>query len=372
MGMILGLLLAFTIPLLFLVIIHQFDFYQTGQFRTILLSLVWGVVAYFLAVLSNRFIVNAGLANWDTVVRFTAPISEEILKALFLTYLLGRSHFTYSVDGAVYGFASGIGFAVIENYEYVSGTSEIALAVALQRVFSTNLIHASSSSIIGIALGVFRLEKARTRWPILLSGLALAIGQHMLFNNMISRGTYLIVAVGAGLLGAAFIFYAMRRGVRTARNWIKEKLGMADRVTRGEAALVDRLESADEILAPITDRFGPEMASNVERLLFLQARLGIKRKTLDSFHQNEHMHRAVEAEMANMRSQMEAYRRAIGAYVMLFVRGAYTEEVISVWDQMHHKIKERSAATSGQKGGGLWSTLDDRLNPTVNSEGIEE
>jgi hypothetical protein len=56
----------------------------------------------------------------------------------------------------------------------------------------------------------------------------------------------------------------------------------------------------------------------------------------------------------------------------LFVRGIYTEDVISVWDQMQAKIQERSAETNGQKGGGLWSSLDNRLNQPLNPEGIEE
>ena len=372
MGTILGLLLAFIIPLLFLGIIRKFDFYQTGQYRYIILCLVWGGIAYFLAVFTNRLIVGSGLATWDTVIRFSAPITEEFLKALFLLFLVQRPQFTYSVDGAVYGFASGIGFAVFENYEYVTSTPEIALAVALQRVFSTNLIHASSSAIVGITLGVFRLETTRSRWMILLAGIVLAIGQHMLFNNMVSRGTYLVVAVGAGLVSTAYIYYSIRRGIQNARGWIKEKLGMDDRVTSGEAALVNHLESADEILAPIADRFGAEKASQVEVLLFLQARLGIKRKTLDSFQENEKMRHAVETEMSEMRAQMEGIRRAIGTYVMLFVRGTYTEDVISVWDQMQAKIQAQSAETKGQKGGGLWSSLDNRLNQPVNHEGIED
>ena len=188
MGTVLGLALAFTIPLLFLAIIHKFDFYQTGQFRYILLCFAWGGIAYFLAVLTNRTIVRFGLADWETIIRFGAPIIEEILKALFLLYLVRRPQFTYSVDGAVYGFASGIGFAVFENYEYVTSTPELALAVALQRVFSTNLIHGSSSAIMGITLGVFRLETSGSRWFILLSGLGLAIGQHMLgMENTVER-----------------------------------------------------------------------------------------------------------------------------------------------------------------------------------------
>lgn len=369
--MILGLILAFTIPFIFLAIIYKLDFYQTGQFRFVLLSLGWGVIAYILAVFTNRTLVNSGLTDWDTIIRFGAPILEEIFKALFLLYLVRRPQFTYSVDGAIYGFSVGIGFAVIENYEYVIGDPSIALAVAIQRVFSTNLIHASSSAMIGIALGMFRLETSRSRWLMLMTGIALAIGQHMLFNNMISSGTYLIIAIGAGLLGGGFISLAMQRGKHQAQGWIKEKLGMTDRVTDGEARVVNRLEDLDQILLPVVERFGAETASQVEKLLFLQARLGIKRKTLDSFQDNKKMLQAVQTEMSEMRARMEEARRAIGTYAMMFVRGTFTEEIISVWDQVQAKIQERSAATGGQKGGGLWSSLDNRVKQPPNPEGIE-
>ena len=69
----------------------------------------------------------------------------------------------------------------------------------------------------------------------------------------------------------------------------------------------------------------------------------------------------VEAELHEMRTEMEDIRSAIGTYAMLFVRGLFTDEMASVWDQMQVKIQERSAATGGQKGGGLWSSLEERV-----------
>ena len=188
---------------------------------------------------------------------------------------------------------------------------------------------------------------------------------------MISNGTYLIVAIGAGFLGAGFIYLNMWWGRKQAQGWIKEKLGMADRVTAGETRAVNRLDDLDHILLPVVERFGEETASQVEKLLFLQARLGIKRKTLDSFQNNEKMLRAVEAEMNEMRTQMDEARRAIGTYAMMFVRGTFTDEIVSIWDQMQTKIQEKSAATGGQKGGGLWSSLDNRVKEVSNPEGIE-
>ena len=371
MGMILGLILAFTIPFIFLAIIYKLDFYQTGQFRIVLISLGWGVIAYMMAVYANNFLVDNGITDWDTIIRFGAPVLEEVFKGLLLVYLITRPQFTYSVDGAVYGFSVGIGFAIIENYEYVISDPSIAMAVAFQRVFSTNLIHASSSAIIGIALGVFRVETSFSRWTFLVSGIVLAIGQHMLFNNVVTSGTFLIVVIGAGFLGAGFIYFAMKRGRKQAQSWIKEKLGMDDRVTKGEKRIVNRLEDLDEILLPVVERFGDDKASQVEKLLFIQARLGIKRKTLDSFKNNEKMHNAIETEMKEMRAAMDTIRRSIGTYAMLFVRGTFTEEMLSVWDQMQTKIQEKSAETGGQKGGGLWSSLENRVEQSPTPKGIE-
>ena len=148
---------------------------------------------------------------------------------------------------------------------------------------------------------------------------------------------------------------------------------MQDRLTKGEPAMVNRLKNLDEILLPVVDRFGPETASRVEEFLFIQARIGIKRKTTDDL--DEKLRLAVIAEIEKMKTEMDEIRRELGTYVMLFVRGAYPEEVISVWSQMQDKVLASSAASGGQKGGGLWSSLDDRMRTgshSIQGEGNHE
>lgn len=365
MELVIGFLLASSIPVLFLIVIWQFDFYQTGKFQTILLSLILGGIAYAPAAITNLILINSGLATRATVDRFIAPVHEEIFKGLFLLYLVRRSRLTYSVDGALYGFAIGIGFAILENFENLLKFHSAANIVL--RIFSTDLVHAFSSATIGIILGIILLETSRSRWLISTFGLSLAIGQHMLYNNVI----YFIDSMGyrihpfftflPGLPGMYFIYVVMQRGRKKAREWIKEKLGMADRVTRGEVAAVDRLANPKDVWYPVAKRFGSEKANQVEKLLYLQGRIGIKRKSLDSFQNNEKMRKAIEAEISEMQVEMEKIRRSIGIYVMLFVRGLFTEDMVSVWERMQAKIQERSAATGDQKGGGLWSSLEERV-----------
>jgi RsiW-degrading membrane proteinase PrsW (M82 family) len=366
MNIVLGFVIALIVPLLFLGFIYTFDVYQTGQFHIILKCLFCGGVTFAPATFTNWALTRFGLTNQDAITHFAAPIYEEIFKGLILLYLVRRAKFTYSVDGAIYGFAVGTGFAVVENCFYIYTNFPAASQIAFQRVFLANLVHAFSSAAIGITLGIFRLETSKLRWGIPTFGLLLAIGQHMLFNNLIGREEiHPVVFFLPVLPGILFILFVMQHGKKQAQGWIKEKLGMDNRVTRGEVALVDHLAAPDDSLYPVVERFGAETASQVEKLLYLQAYIGIKTKALDGLRCNDTIYKAVEAEINEMRIKMKKIQSEIGAYPMLFVRGLFTDEMASVWEQMQSKIKERSAATGGQKGGGLWSSLEERLKSST-------
>jgi hypothetical protein len=180
-----------------------------------------------------------------------------------------------------------------------------------------------------------------------------------------------MVAIGTGLLGGAFVSIAMQIGKKQARRWIKEKLGMDERITRAEIAAVDHLVSTKDLLLPVYERFGAEKARQVEKLLYLEARMGLKRKALDNSPSEGTWRNAVEAEIKEMRTEIKRMHRAIGIYAMLFVRGLFTGEMVSVWDRIQAKIQERSALTGDQKGGGLWSTLEGRLKPQADPERLE-
>jgi RsiW-degrading membrane proteinase PrsW (M82 family) len=365
-----GIILAVVLPLVVLLgIIRKADSYQTGQSQVILVSLLFGMLACKLASFTNFSLVSYNVADPENIVRFLAPIYEEIFKGLFLLILLNRRKFNYSVDGALYGFSIGIGFAIAENIGYIDRSWSEALTIALQRIFSADLVHASSSAIFGIALWMFYLKRTRRRWLFLATGLILAISLHMVYNNAINSGRApLTSAFGIGILAAFFVYFAMQAGKAQARAWIRQQLGMRDGVTPGEVAMVNRLPTMDDLLQPVFDRFGSEKTRQVEKLLYIQARLGIKRNFLESTPQNDPSSNTVEQEMRAMRTEMKAAQRAVGAYAMLFVRRLYTDEVISVWEQIQSKILAQSAQKSGQKGGGVWSSLEDRLKTPAGAD----
>lgn len=361
---IIALTVATSIPLVFLYAVYTLDLYRTGSFRFILLCFAWGGMAYGLSALVAGAMLAAGWITRDQLIRISAPIVEEIIKGALLLYLIRRPNFTYFVDGAIYGFSTGIGFAIIENYEYVLGRPEIALSLAVQRVLSTNLIHATASALIGIALGVSRFDHSSRRLLFLFGGLTLAMGLHLGFNNMVSSGSFLLAfAILAGFSGAAFIVAVIRRGLHEEKQWIEETLGMADRVTVREAAVVQRLKDVDDILAPLADRFGDDKARQIEQFLLIQARLGILRKTVEKL-QDEKMRSAVKAQMADLREKMEAARRSVGWHCMLYLRNIFPEDASPLWGRLQAILDERAATGKGEPGTGLWTTLEGRVKQT--------
>ena len=118
----------------------------------------------------NRTMQREHILSTQMIIRLGAPIVEETLKALILLYLVRRPSFTYFVDGAIYGFAAGMGFAVFENYQYILGSNVPGISVAIGRVLSTNLIHASASALVGIAFGYSRFQRSWKKVLYILAG----------------------------------------------------------------------------------------------------------------------------------------------------------------------------------------------------------
>jgi protease PrsW len=357
--------IATIIPLVFLYVIYTLDLYKTGTFRYVLMCFVWGVICVVLAGwINTNIFYNRGLASREAIIILIAPIIEEILKASILIYLVRRPNFTYFVDGAIYGFAVGIGFAVAENFYYLSFYPDTGLGVAIGRVLSTNLMHATTTALVGVALGLARYKRSLGHFMILIIGLIIAISFHSIFNYLstqASQGMSLIYATVLGFAGAGLIIFVIFRGLAEEKKWIEEKLGEADRVTAKEASNVQQLSNVDELLAPIANKFGAEKAEQIEKFMIIQARLGILRKTLDKLNDDK-MRAGVERQMEDLRAQMDSTRREVGSYAMLYLRYTVPPDKSPLWGILENRIQEKIAARPATGGADLYAKLGQRVS----------
>lgn len=358
--------IALIVPVIFLFALRSFDLHKTAKFGKNIATLICGIIAYLLAAQINPAVANTGWLEWTQVVRIVAPIVEEILKAFILIYLVNRADFNYVVDGAIYGFGAGIGFAIIENVEYVQGNIEFALVIALARVFSTNLMHATSSGLIGTALAFHRGSTNKKRGLLVIfGGYILAMFFHGIFNTMVNAGTFLAFAIIYGVVGAGLIWFAIRHGMDAQKDWVGEKLGMEDRVTKEETRAVISIDKMVEtLIEPFRERFGDEKVPLVKELMYKQAEMGIKRKLLDATP-SPTKRVEVETIIKNLSVEMEVLRKQIGMYPMMFVREVYLVQDIRLWDRLQTRIAETS---TGQKGGGLWDMATNKIKQSKSQE----
>jgi RsiW-degrading membrane proteinase PrsW (M82 family) len=349
--------IASVVPLIFLFIVRKFDLFGTGKYHFNLLTLIGGGLAYWLAANLNTLLISEGWATREQVIKIFAPILEEILKSLILIYLVRRADFNFIVDGAIYGFGAGIGFAIFENYEYVIGHSEIAFTVAVARVFSTNLVHAAASGMIGTVLAYQRSRLSWDKWIVVFFGYVFSTVMHMGFNTMVNEGALLVFAFLFGGSGLAIIWFTIRRGLNIQKEWVAEKLGIADRTTKEEMKVVSNIDTINEILSPVEKRFGSHKASLVRSLIYKQAEIGIKRKLLEatpSASKSKEMNDIIDA----LVEDTNILRNQIGTYCMILVREVYLGQDIQVWNLLNARI---AAAGLGQKGGGLWDRVNVRM-----------
>ncbi|MBI2864733.1 MAG: PrsW family intramembrane metalloprotease [Chloroflexi bacterium] len=360
--MLLAAILAVAIPLIFLYLVRWLDLYASGSFKLVLVCLLWGVVAFAAAFLVNNLakpIVGAAL-----VVTVTAPIAEEILKSLALVYLVRRSDFTYFVDGAIYGFAAGSAFAVLEGLDYMlhAGAGG-ALVAVLSRAFSTTLMHGSASALVGVSLGRLRFGRGLSRLASVPLGWVAAIALHATYNNMVNNlakgesGLLMLgLAIALGLAGLGLIVAFILWGLSEERRWLRETLGLNVGVSAGEAAVVQKMADLESLLAPIGERFGEGKRRQVEDFLRLQAQMGLKRKAQE-MTEDAGRRRELEEQVAALREEMDVLRRSVGVYCMSYVRSILPPETEPLWSRLGQNLE----TVKTPAGPSLWGTLGNRM-----------
>jgi len=187
-------------PLFVLFLMFAFRLYSGRNMGWVLLSLVWGGVGYLGAYQLNALFIEGGV-NVQAVAILYTPIIQQILVALGIVLILSREKFDNLIDGAVYGWAAGLGFAMLDSIQYIFAIGDTGMEIILARSFATTLVSATSSAITGLVLAQYNNQHRRNRLMILFSGLGAAIGYSALFNLLASSEIELIAAVIYGISG---------------------------------------------------------------------------------------------------------------------------------------------------------------------------
>ena len=154
---------------------------------------------------------------FDSFIR--AAFLEEMMKFfVIIFYCLHLDDFDEPMDALVYGVAASLGFAVIENWEYVLGASkdgfEVAKDVALIRSFTAVPLHALAGVFMGFFLMDAVFQKHNKKFFLFLS-LFFPVCLHGLYNLILFSKNisdfYVYILLIIFLIRAIFIFKKERQ-----------------------------------------------------------------------------------------------------------------------------------------------------------------
>lgn len=227
------------------------DRYEREPFWLVALVFLWGATIGIgcgcainsTVLLPVKDVLSPGATTGFAAI-VVAPVVEELTKGLVFIPLLTTYQFDNETDGLIYGAATGLGFALVENLlyfvQFVSAdqmsVGMMIVSVAIRALF-TAVMHCISSAMLGMAVGYARHRAETLKWFIYPGiGYVLAVGNHSAWNaaaflSNVHAG-FQLAGIGLVVLGGAILFgltqYSLKREHDVIRKYLLEE---ADRGT---------------------------------------------------------------------------------------------------------------------------------------------
>ena len=264
--------------LLFLISLIYLDSYKLVRPRWIFAVLAAGaVLAAVCWVVNARLQDLLGLTS-VSYSRYAAPLVEEAAKAIVIVALVRMNRVGFLVDAAIYGFAIGTGFAVVENIYYWQTLANPSLSLWIVRGFGTAVMHGGTTAIFGIA-GKTLAERLGARGTLgWLAAFLVAAVIHSAFNHFFLSpvlSTALILIVLPPL-----IFLVFKRSEKALEEWLNVGFDADTEVL--ELILSGQISGSHVgvYLQSVKDRFPGEVVVDMLCCLRLHLELSLRAKGL--------------------------------------------------------------------------------------------
>jgi protease PrsW len=211
-------LVALLPVLVFLGSLLWLDSYKLVGLKKVLATILAGTIIAAACYGVNLALLGALPMDFGTYSRFVAPVVEESLKGLVIVYLVRRHAIGFPADAAIFGFAVGTGFAVVENLYYLMLFQEAHFAVWVVRGFGTAIMHGGTTAIFGILAHTLAEQRQAQGFAEFLPGLGAAILIHSLYNQFLFAPVY--STLGIMLLLPPAIYYAFQRSEHALQRWL--------------------------------------------------------------------------------------------------------------------------------------------------------
>ena len=204
--------------LTFLAALLYLDSYKLVKLRAVIAVVACGAVVAGASYLTNGWVLDLVSIELTNFSRYIAPLTEELLKGLVIVVLIRTHRIGFLVDAAIFGFAVGTGFGVVENLYFLGLIADAGIGVWIVRGFGTAIMHGGATAIFAM-LGLAMLERnGRVNLRALLPGFGVAVLLHSAYNHLSHSprvATLVMLVVLPPLLYAVF-----ERSEKAVGNWL--------------------------------------------------------------------------------------------------------------------------------------------------------
>lgn len=265
------------IPVLaFLAALLVLDSFKLVTTRSVLAAIGFGVVAAVAAFVANAWLLQGAGLSANTLRRYAAPVIEEVLKCIYLLHLIRSHRVGFLVDSAIYGFAVGTGFALVENIYYLSALEGAGLLVWIIRGFGTAILHGSTMAIFGILSKSLTDRHDSNAILYFLPGLGVAVIVHGIFNhvplNPLALAAILVIVM------PMLVVFVFERSETATRRWLgvgfDTDVQLLELILSGEI----RQDRIGQYLYSLKARFPGTVVADMLCLLQIHAELSVRAK----------------------------------------------------------------------------------------------
>lgn len=301
----------------FLAALVYLDSYKLVSIKRILAAIAAGCVLAAVSYPINSFGLESTGFEFLTYTRYVAPFVEEALKAFVIILLMRNNRIGFLVDAAIYGFAVGAGFAILENLFYLNALPDMGLGTWVVRGFGTAIMHGGATAIFAVVAHALISREPTSRMAAVLPAFLAAVAVHSIFNHFFLAPIIntAVVLVSLPLL----LMLVFDRSERSISDW----LGMG---FDADAELLELINSGEfsaskvgRYLHSLKEKFAGPVVADLLCYLRLHTELSIRAKGLLLMRESGFKNKAGTETRAKL-EELKYLEQSIGATGKLAIK----------------------------------------------------
>jgi RsiW-degrading membrane proteinase PrsW (M82 family) len=269
--------------LCFLAALLYLDSYKLVSMRAVIAVVACGLVVAGVCYFANAYLIGVVGIDVTPYSRYVSPFAEELGKALVIVALIRAHRIGFLVDAAIFGFAVGTGFAIVENVYYQHLIPDAGLGIWVVRGFGTAIMHGGTTAIFAM-MGLAMLEQQRAFLVALLPGFAIVVALHSAFNHMYLSPRLSTLAVLVVL--PPMLFWAFQRSERKVADWLGQGFDADTQMLESISSGHFSESPAGKYLESLKQRFRGPIVADLLCYLRLYTELALRAKGIMMMREN--------------------------------------------------------------------------------------